>query len=106
MLSCVLNKFLLLFSGSGEIFRQRAQQQQQPMNFFPVTEKPRNVPAAPRGFKSMDLFPQQAGFGSSLPKMSDFLGDFRYASNPLQSNTNWDFVKFKWFDLIGVNGFD
>ncbi|KAL6226819.1 hypothetical protein ACLB2K_000779 [Fragaria x ananassa] len=63
-------------NGSGEIFRQRAQQQQQPMKFFPVMEKPRNVPAAPRGFKSRDLFPQQAGFGSSLPKMSDFLGDF------------------------------
>ncbi|KAM5547167.1 protein TIFY 10A [Rosa sericea] len=53
-------------NGSGEMFRQKTQQ----MNFFPVMEKPRNVPA-PRDFKSMDLFPQQAGFGPSLPKMTD-----------------------------------
>ena len=59
---------LLMDSGSGEMFRQMTQQPTK--NYFPFMEKSRNVQAA-RGFKSMDLFPQQAGFGSSLPKLTD-----------------------------------
>jgi len=55
-------------NGSGEMFRQMTQQPTK--NYFPFMEKSRNVQAA-RGFKSMDLFPQQAGFGSSLPKLTD-----------------------------------
>ncbi|XP_050366675.1 protein TIFY 10a-like [Argentina anserina] len=57
-------------NGHAEIFRQRAQQQQ-PIDFFADMENSRDVHAA-RGYKSMDLFPQRAGFGSSsLPRMSD-----------------------------------
>ncbi|XP_015889048.2 protein TIFY 10A [Ziziphus jujuba] len=46
-----------------EIFRQTAST----MNFFPIVEKSRNT-ATPRDVKSMNLFPQQSGFGPSHPK--------------------------------------
>ncbi|KAK9948124.1 hypothetical protein M0R45_003712 [Rubus argutus] len=54
-------------TGTPEMFRHKPQQ---PMNFFPFMEKSRNI-TTPRDFKSMDLFPQQAGFGPEVPKMTD-----------------------------------
>ncbi|KAK9275681.1 hypothetical protein L1049_022948 [Liquidambar formosana] len=51
------------------------------INLFPTIENPPAIPARnmakPRNLKSMDLFPQQAGFGSSVlkedaPKMVDY----------------------------------
>ncbi|CAB4318485.1 unnamed protein product [Prunus armeniaca] len=51
-------------TGTPEMFHQKAP----PMNFFPFMENSRNLPATPGDFKSMDLFPQQAGFGSSVPR--------------------------------------
>ncbi|XP_068309653.1 protein TIFY 10A-like [Pyrus communis] len=60
--------------GAPEMFNQKAP----PMNFFPFMETSRNMPTAAGDFKSMDLFPQQAGFGPSaptpreeVPKMAD-----------------------------------
>lgn len=60
--------------GTPEMFRPKAP----PMNFFPFMENSRNMPTAATDFKSMDLFPQQAGFGPSaptpreeVPKMAD-----------------------------------
>lgn len=53
----------MLLTEIPEIFRQTAST----MNFFPVMEKSRNM-ATPRDVKSMNLFPQQAGFGPSHPE--------------------------------------
>lgn len=50
------------------------------MNAFPAMEKPRNM-ATPRDLKFMNLFPQQVGFGSSLPEEeAPKMADYRYAS--------------------------
>lgn len=48
------------------------------MNFFPVMERPRNI-ATPRDLRSMNLFPQQSGFGSFLSKeVPHMMADSRY----------------------------
>lgn len=46
-------------------------------NLFPASERSVRTMGMPRNMKSMDLFPQQAGFGSSVskesvPKMADY----------------------------------
>lgn len=57
-----------------EMFRQTATT----LNFFPVIEKSRNI-ATPRDLKSMNLFPQQAGFGSShSEEVPHEMADSRY----------------------------
>lgn len=66
---------IYLFSTeTHELFRQTATT----MNFFPVIEKSRNI-ATPGDLKSMNLFPQQAGFGSSHSKeVPHKMADSRY----------------------------
>nr|QHW08423.1 jasmonate zim-domain protein [Eriobotrya japonica] len=73
-LDMVCNKMQQSNGGAPEMFLQKAP----PMHFFPCMETSRNMPTAAREFKSMDFFPQQAGFGPSaptpreeVPKMTD-----------------------------------
>lgn len=65
---------LVLYIGTSDVFRQTTKM----MNLFPVTEKPSKL-EAPQDFKSMNLFPMQAVFGSYVPREGiSKIAEYRY----------------------------
>lgn len=57
------------------------------MNLFPAMENPRNMATTPRDLKFMNLFPQQAGFGS-LEEAPYKVADYRYALPPMPGSSS------------------